>query len=1092
MRQLKINKLREHKREAVLAVALLVIVLTVVSISQIIGKNPIIIFQEQRQWQIAADAPDSFYFTNTASPSGITPAGKMMDLNADNDTEYTVTFSSTNTDWYWYSDEIPSGAEDGGIDAGTYTQTLYFNNYAGPAAGPGGETQRAAYSIVPPMGGKAVINFGVTFFNTSNTTANVTKVAIRQADESDPTNKILFQTIGQGYPASNWTEDADSMGMTWALADPGVDVDPRSALTFWGTAKNNKDALKTFINTTTTVDGVEYYHSGVYETEGTATEWSATQLCLDTDSDITDCEYEETSTGGIEDTYYVVAQEISGKLPVSSGASLYIDIPSDFTGMTCPDQTPNWDTNDCAASSSFILASTTVAIAKGADLAYQFQAIPPSYATSSTYRLHGRFYGTDGNYTYNSNANMAIEVAGAADNLIFKSYVSHCATTTATGGETTRFAYSNVPSPADKDQYVNFGVTYFNGLATTSNVTEVIIRLDDPTVGTPPFWDNVTAGYPASTWTEDGDGGGVVWSGSEDVDPLTATVFWVKLDSSKSDGASTINTTTTADGEKYIHNGYPTSNWNANAGAAVLYYDTNGDLTDFEYDAISSPGGVEDTYTVVVGEQGGKGTLSSGNSLYIDIPSGFTGVNCDTQTDWTNQTCTNTQVTASTSAQIATGGELAYAFNATPPEYATSSVHRLHVNFTGTDGISKVVDSHANLPIEVAADAYSCTEIATSTNMTITSGTSSPTSTDMEGAAQTFTAANPERLQVHLDYVSGGASVQIQYNDNDTNPSRLDTPAVDWGAEAGNNIPSISWLTGLHNDVSITLNEWTEGGSGLYNVSTTFRVTDDDGWDDISTTTIFVYRSGVVKTGNCSSTVDSDIQECYPSTSSDSWWSPFSGSYPEYGQGAICSLLATATDSADFWCTTTLYYVATATDATAADWSAEWWDVIASTSDKSGGYATASRGDTSIDVNTLQAIELSTTSIYYTGLSGAITAGSNTVNRWTTTTATTTGNVAIDLHFLGGDLTGPGTITATFQEFSTTSGLTWGDYNTVNMVSTSTGETHDLNMLRPTSTVPYPSSADEIYWGIGIPTGSAVGTYTGTNTLTGTSTVADP
>jgi len=310
---------------------------------------------------------------------------------------------------------------------------------------------------------------------------------------------------------------------------------------------------------------------------------------------------------------------------------------------------------------------------------------------------------------------------------------------------------------------------------------------------------------------------------------------------------------------------------------------------------------------------------------------------------------------------------------------------------------------------------------------------------------------------------------------------------------ATNAAPEISWLTGLHDGDNITIPEWAPGaGNNYYQASTTFSVQDDNGWEDISTTTLFVYRSGVA---NCSSSDDANINNCYPSTSTSAW-------NPTDGTGDVCDLsYHNGDDIAYFWCTTTIYYCAEATDdSSVPDYSGQIWVAYASTSDLSGEHGLlVGTGDGDVEIATNLAMEVDPTSINYSSLVGDLLPGTNTGNNWATTTATTTGNRIIDIHFSGGDLTSAGQtrIPAYWQKFTTTTGLSWTDAAAVQLPTSSDwgaeygGRTHDLDMIKPTTVSPGAASADKILWGIGIPSGQAAATYTSSTDLTATSTVFD-
>src|SRR3989338_2922956 len=72
--------------------------------------------------------------------------------------------------------------------------------------------------------------------------------------------------------------------------------------------------------------------------------------------------------------------------------------------------------------------------------------------------------------------------------------------------------------------------------------------------------------------------------------------------------------------------------------------------------------------------------------------------------------------------------------------------------------------------------------------------------------------------------------------------------------EVTNSTPTISNLSIYYGATSLTIPEWA-AGSATYTVSTTFRVTDGNGWAEISPTTILVYRSLVSGAQACTSDI---------------------------------------------------------------------------------------------------------------------------------------------------------------------------------------------------------------------------------------------
>jgi hypothetical protein len=139
---------------------------------------------------------------------------------------------------------------------------------------------------------------------------------------------------------------------------------------------------------------------------------------------------------------------------------------------------------------------------------------------------------------------------------------------------------------------------------------------------------------------------------------------------------------------------------------------------------------------------------------------------------------------------------------------------------------------------------------------------------------------------------------------------------------------------------------------------------------------------------------------------------------------------------------------------------------------------TATNTSESIDVYTLRALEV-VSSIPY----GIIDAGSGTGSFNPTTTITNTGNSAIDLEICGTDLCTDyptcvlNEMDVSSQEYSTSAFVLGSGISLLNSTSTL-----DVDLPKPLS---FPSnSTDIIYWGLGVPENTAVGTYAGENTFT--------
>lgn len=303
-----------------------------------------------------------------------------------------------------------------------------------------------------------------------------------------------------------------------------------------------------------------------------------------------------------------------------------------------------------------------------------------------------------------------------------------------------------------------------------------------------------------------------------------------------------------------------------------------------------------------------------------------------------------------------------------------------------------------------------------------------------------------------------------------------DTVSPGTAVTVTNSEPAVTTSTVvLHDNIDITLLEWSWAGTATTVVTSTFSVVDGNGWADIATTTVIIHANSQGK--DCASS----SFDCYRS---ENWW-PSSEDGNEVTSEGGCVRISTTSDTANFLCTTTLHYYASATDA--GLYIDDWWQIYVSSSDRSYEDTYSTNTAALVDVATTQAMEFSTTSIDYPN----VASGSNTGATWVITNVSTTGNVAIDLDIYGDNLTYSSfTIAPDNQQYTTTSALSYDDDGALDLPSGY--ETHDFTMARPTTSYPGPTTVDTIYWGIGIPSAQAVGSYTGTNYLRATSTIVEP
>lgn len=273
----------------------------------------------------------------------------------------------------------------------------------------------------------------------------------------------------------------------------------------------------------------------------------------------------------------------------------------------------------------------------------------------------------------------------------------------------------------------------------------------------------------------------------------------------------------------------------------------------------------------------------------------------------------------------------------------------------------------------------------------------------------------------------------------------------------GNSAPVTSAAT-FNGGTSVTLTENT-----FVNATGTVTVTDANGCSTITSVTAKFFLASTTNSGsNC--TYDGNI--CYTSTCTATT------------TGNTCS--GGADTSAQYDCGFKVWYTATPTDAgSATAWTSSIWSFAATSTDGSASHVATNTAQ-SIEVNTLNALNV-TSSIAY----GTVPANTDTGASNQTTTVTVTGNNALDTQ-LSGDVMctdystcSGGVLQPSNQEYSLNS-FTYGAGT--DLAATTSPATVETVLAKPTSTTS--PITDDVLWGIGIPNGQTTGSYTGQNTFT--------
>lgn len=266
----------------------------------------------------------------------------------------------------------------------------------------------------------------------------------------------------------------------------------------------------------------------------------------------------------------------------------------------------------------------------------------------------------------------------------------------------------------------------------------------------------------------------------------------------------------------------------------------------------------------------------------------------------------------------------------------------------------------------------------------------------------------------------------------------------------GNATPVVSAIT-INNGSDITL---TPNATTAVSVAST--ISDNNGCADVTnaTATIMIYRSGYTSS-TCLSTT-SDLS-CYRLT--------------------VFSTTSSCQNSVTVYTTTTfgVYYFAQATDASSSFASQNW---KATLNVRDTANATASLDSSGVELLTLTAINVTTSSVDYGTLSASSTTGSTNQ----VTTSTNAGNSSTTLRLSANStLTSGSNSIATSSQKYATSTFTVGVGTTSTDLTDTPVTVNGFFLTSPTSTS---NVADEVFWGLTVPAGTATGTYNGVNLFT--------
>jgi len=244
-------------------------------------------------------------------------------------------------------------------------------------------------------------------------------------------------------------------------------------------------------------------------------------------------------------------------------------------------------------------------------------------------------------------------------------------------------------------------------------------------------------------------------------------------------------------------------------------------------------------------------------------------------------------------------------------------------------------------------------------------------------------------------------------------------------------------------------------------VDVTAIISDNNGSVDITggTSTILVYRSGVTSS-SCLSAQDN--LNCYLAT--------------VFTASSSCASNQVLT-------TTTLgiYYFAQPTDSTSTEFSAQNWKATVIFKDASN--ATGTGDSPGVELNSLTALNVTTSSINYGTLAADSTSAVNEV-----TTSTNAGNTSstVSLSATATLTKGADSITTSSQHYATATFTYGGTEQALAEIATHVAGSI---MTAPTSTNTVNRA---IFWALNVPAGTPTGTFTGVNLFTSVYVTSTP
>ena len=517
--------------------------------------------------------------------------------------------------------------------------------------------------------------WGISVFNPTNQTINITKVSIGSSAN-------VFGTVTGVKPATLWSGTATLVNWSGSVSLSAFSGQDFIVRVTTGTAAVN---LLITVNATTNVSNLS---NAGYLIHSATTAYPSPSLAFLNSSSRNAYDFDNIAQD--QSNAYTIIVNNTGTAAVPTNTILFITLPPGWTNVTAAAQT-GWTFGSADimgdAGTGWILLPMvdTTTIAATSSRNFIFNATPPDMDNTSLYSWLIRLIGptnTGATRMTLSTLEPSIQVANTTP--LLTAIDNRYAQTWTEGGAQTVQQFVSVPAPIDYAGNANlWGVVVVNPTDTPVNVTQISVT------GSANLFGAVTGVLPTTTW-KGVSGSSITWNGTVTVAAHGASEFQFRLvanGTANTLGIITFTTTTTAG--TLTTGGFETSYTTSNSAYPALYSLNSSSRASY---ILNTTANTTANFSIVVDNNGSSATVPINTLLQIRLPPGWRNVTAAAQTGWTILQITSDasagaliRAIVATSA-IASGGTRSFNFTATAPLVGGNSTFRFDAQLLGAGG----------------------------------------------------------------------------------------------------------------------------------------------------------------------------------------------------------------------------------------------------------------------------------------------------------------------------------------------------------------------------------------------------------------------